>query len=180
MASDSDNLLRELTMPLFPEVEDITFQHISIGSSDDYYAQMQLSTYIGAREGDLFLMTSDQFRIFAEQGLFMPLDEYISSGIIDVTNIDTSALTFTLDGEYTTSGESVSGIYGVSAAGLYGLMDLGIDNRRLDFGITAYSGNPDDIARMINWFITEYTQPKPDWLIETDNITAPDEVLPSY
>lgn len=180
LVMDTDYNLREQTVPLFPEMEEIAFQHISIGSADDYYAQMQLSTYIGAREGDLFLMPRDRFREFADQGLFIPLDDYISSGIIDIEGMAGSRQILTLGAEATPLGESVTGVYGISAEELYGMLDLGFDNRNFVFGITAYSTNPEDAARMISWFVGEYKAPKPDWLIEAETLTTPDEVLPSY
>ena len=42
-------------------------------SSDDYYSQMQLTTYIAAGEGDIYFLPSGDFKSFAANGAFLPV-----------------------------------------------------------------------------------------------------------
>ena len=42
---------------------------------DEMYGEMQLSTYIAAGEGDLYVLAKDQFQSYAANGAFLPLEE---------------------------------------------------------------------------------------------------------
>jgi len=42
---------------------------------DDTYGPMQLMTYFAAGEGDVYLLTRENFLNYAEQGMFLPLEE---------------------------------------------------------------------------------------------------------
>ena len=40
---------------------------------DEMYGEMQLSTYIAAAEGDLYILSKDQFQSYAANGAFYPV-----------------------------------------------------------------------------------------------------------
>lgn len=181
--SEATERLAELAAPAFPDMEALNFMTIAMGAMDDYYANMQLTTYIGAQEGDLYLMPWDRFQTFARSGLFVPLDEWIEDGSLNLQGIDPGGGRLAVtDEDEDTSGELH--IYGVPAETLYGLFDQGVDNRGLWIGVTAYSGNLPNAVKMAGWFISEFKTEKPQWLIDYEALQpdpVPDgETLPSY
>lgn len=42
---------------------------------DEMYGSMQLSTYIGAGEGNIYILNKDEFQAYAAAGAFIPLDQ---------------------------------------------------------------------------------------------------------
>lgn len=141
----------------YPEVEDSSVASIVYTADDNYYGSMQLTTYVGAGEGDLILLPRERFEMFAKGGTFFPLDEVIESGALDLRGIDISATTLTTD-------EGETGIYGVPLTSLYGLMEYSVDNRDLVVGVLAYSPNFDRAVDWIDWLIETMQAPKPEWL----------------
>lgn len=176
---DTLELFTEMTTPVFEDMEELNFFSIGMNTDDDYYATLQLTTYVGAQEGDIYIMSRDRFRSFAYSGLFLPLDEAFDTGAIDLRGIDAS-------GTYLTTEEGMSGLYAVPAKSLYGLMEYGIDNRDLYIGVVAYSKNIDNAYKMVDWFIEAMQTERPEWLDaleerESQASPAPtDDVLPSY
>lgn len=141
------------------DTEEVQFYAIEISaSSESYEAELKFSTYIGAQEGDVFLMPTYKFYNFShgEDGLFVPLDEYIASGIIDVTGID-------LETGKDTGADGEEHVFGIPLDSLYGLLDYNIDPAQMFLCIPAYSLNQDNAARAINTLIEQLRAPKPDW-----------------
>lgn len=177
-ATDTEQSLAELAAPAFPDMESVEFRPIVMETQDDYYATLQLSTYIGAQEGDVYLMDPERFKLYAEAGLFIPLDDLFGDGLFG----DARQGVYTYDDDT----QKVTAAYGVSMEKLYGLLDIGIDNRNMWMGVTAYSKNQDNAIKMMQWFVSTFMKEKPDWLIESeanmgnDLNGAEEEVLPSY
>jgi len=183
MAGDAIDRLDQMASPAFPDLEAINFLHIAMNDMDDYYANIQLSTYIGAREGDVYLMPGERFRAYASGGLFAPLGDAIADGTIRLGEIDAQSGMMELTDDET--GERLpAAIYGIPASRLYGLLELGIDNRDLWIGVTMYSQNIPNALKMVDWLIDSFTEEKPDWLTELEaaqpGVREADDPLPSY
>ena len=56
----------------FPEMEEM---NVLLLATDSIYGPMQLSTYVAAAEGDLYLLPRDEFISFASSGAWVPLEE---------------------------------------------------------------------------------------------------------
>lgn len=152
----------EQILALFPELEDANCIAVNY-SDDDMYGDMQLSTYLGAGEGDIYILPRERFGAFASGGAFVPLDGAIDEGKIQPRGIDTARGIAT----YTDTGERA--LYGIPAAELYGLMETaGVDNSDLIIGVTAYSPNTENAIRFVDWMIETMLKPKPDWLVERE------------
>lgn len=169
----------QMAAPDFEDMEEINFFSIGMNTEDDYYANIQLSTYVGAQEGDIYIMTKDRFRSYAYGGAFLPLDEAFADGSIDLRGIDASGTTLTTE-------EGVTGMFAVPASSLYGFMNYGIDNRDLYIGVVAYSQNVPNAYKMVDWLIATMQAERPDWLDELEareqvnSTSQPEDVLPSY
>jgi len=151
--------LRGQILSMFPEMEDAACISIIYTEEDSYYGNIQLSTYIGAGEGDVFLLARERFDALKGTGAFADLTGAIESGLLDLRGIDASrGAATTEDGE--------RGIFGIPAEPLYGFWDQGIDNRNLVICIMSYSANQETAIEFINWLIGETLAPKPEHLIE--------------
>lgn len=144
-------------LSLFPgdEIEDAEARSVAYTDESDYLGNMQLSTYIGAREGDIYLFHKDLFRSYAQQGAFASLDEYVASGALDVKDLDVSAGVAQDD-------EGQEALYGIPAEALYGLLPYGIDNTDLVVTVMNYSSNVDKAVRWIDWLIDTMEAPMPE------------------
>ncbi len=120
-------------------------------SSNDYYGDMQLSIYIMAQEGDIYLLRSSDFKKFASQGCFIDLAPYIDAGALDsVEGMDLSAGYVALvDEEGVVASDKI--LFGIPASSLKGLENaLKIDCRDLVIGVTAFSGNEENVITFLN------------------------------
>lgn len=177
LSSEFTDELKAQTLAQFPEVEDSTVMSITYTADDNYYGSMQLMTYTGAGEGDVYIMTRERFNVFAKQSLFEPLDEAIASGMIDLKGIDVSSTHMTTD-------EGVTGTMGVPIDALYGFMADGVDNRDMVIGVTGFSQNKEAAIRWVDWIIGEKMAPKPQWVEEweakNNPLTEGISDIPSY
>lgn len=151
MRADMEAALAEA----LPELEEINFYTINLGGQDDTAGQMQFTTYLAARQGDLYLIPRDKFVTFAkepaESNALAPLDGYLEDGTIDVQGMDIS------------KGERQGITRGIPAQELYGLLDYGIVPQSLYFIIPAFSGNQENAAELLNLFIEHFHTEKPEW-----------------
>lgn len=145
----------------YPEVEDSQVSTIVYTADDNYYGSIQLTTYLGAGEGDVIILPKERFDAFAVGEGFLALDDAIADGRLDVSGIDLSRGTVT-------SENGKTAVYGIPATTLYGMMgpDYGIDNRELVIAVLSYTKNGDTAIDWVNWFVQNMKAPKPDWLVE--------------
>ena len=71
---------------VMPEMELVTASIVTI--TDDYYGDMQLTVWISAAQGDVYLLTKDYFESFAASGAFMNLQPLVDSGELDAADLD--------------------------------------------------------------------------------------------
>ena len=150
--------LGQAVLDTLVDTEEVQFYSIGLTASGDYTTEMQFSTYLGAQEGDVFMCPTYKFYSLSrgEDGLFVALDDYIDSGVINVDGIDLEAgRDIGPDGE--------EHVFGIPMDSLYGLIDYNVDPAQLLLCIPVYSHNQDNAARAINTLIELLTAPKPDW-----------------
>lgn len=162
--ADATAMEENLTAPMMERIEgllEVTFTTIDLSQSSDYTVDMQLTTYMGAGQGDLFMTPRFRFGMYAggEFGVFMPLDDFVDSGVIDIAGIDTSEAMATDE-----AGERH--LYGIPMDGLYGLLAYGIDPSQMFMSIPSYSGNPTGAAQAIDYLMKTFSGEKPDWYDE--------------
>jgi hypothetical protein len=165
LGADVENLHAAVQEPLravFPDQEAFSFLHIGLGADMDPNAVMQFTTYVGAQQGDLFLLSMDLFRQYGrdvEGGLFLPLDDAIACGALSIEGIDIGPARFTPLG-------SEPGMYGIPAKTLFGLTDYAINNEHMVWAIPAYSGNVENAVKLISFLVKRFTTEKPEWYDE--------------
>lgn len=142
----------------FPDMELIE-PYVIMEGSEDYASQMQLSTYIMAGEGDVYLLEADRFKTYAAQGAMLPLDAYVADGTIDTQGLDLSAGYVTIE----ETGERV--LAGIPADSLFGLINqFGVDCRGRVLSIMVRSGNESNAVKFVDYLLKHMQEPAPDWL----------------
>ena len=122
-------------------------------STQDYYGSMQLTVYIMAQEGDIYMLSSSDFKSFASQGVFLDLQPAIDAGKLHVGDMDLSAgYVALIDDNGLPTGERQ--LFGIPAASLGGLAEgLGLDTRDLVISVTAFNGNEDNVIAFLDGLI---------------------------
>ena len=139
---------------------------LASGGEDDYYANVQLVTYLAAAEGDIYLLSSSDFKRIASQGAFVPLEPYRDQGLLDTGEVDISAGYVQLLEDDGQGGQRAGErrLFGIPAFTLYNLAsELRIDNRDKVFAIAGNSGNEEAAVRLLSALVARTTGPMPDF-----------------
>jgi len=139
------------------EVEEVNVMTILPAEAQDLYAGVQLVTYLSAREGDIYVLASEDFKRFAAQGAFMPLDgeevpldiqaEELKAGYI-------RAMELQEDG--TEKPAAQSRLYGIPLAGYPGAARmLGLSRSDVFLSVPYYCDNPESTLAFINALLKE-------------------------
>ena len=149
----ADAFMEDVWQRSVPDMETVNTILLTAGSTDDYYSNMQLSVYLMAGEGDLYALSTENFKRFAAQGVFIDLTPYVESGALNVEGIDLSSGYVTLlddDGNPT----ETKSLFGIPLYTLYGYMDgMGLDNRDLVIAVTTFSQNEENVIAFLNELI---------------------------
>ncbi len=149
---------------------------LSTSDNTDYYSQMQLSVYIAAGEGDIYILPAADFKSFAAGGAFIALDNLVADGTIDVTGIDTASGRVTIADEDT--GTSETHLYGIPLDSLYGFIDgMQLDNRSMVAAIMVNNRNDENVIPFFNALIQAGRGDAPEWLEENETDTAKTEAI---
>lgn len=135
-----------------PEMETVS-SVIMTGSTDDYYTNMQLSVYMMAGEGDIYMLSTHDFKTYAAQEVFLNLQPFIDSGAINVDGIDLSAgYVAVVNEDGLPVGEKQ--LFGIPAYTLDGLAaGMNLKNSDIILGVTAYNGNEENVIKFFNGLI---------------------------
>ncbi len=150
--------LYEARVQAFSDMELMEAYTVMAGT-DDPYAQMQLSTFIMAGEGDVYLLDAERFKSYASQGAMAPLENYLADGSLNVEGLDVSK------GYVTISDTGERHLLGIPTDNLYGLMNrFGIDCRGAVLCVMVRSGNEQNAVKFVDYLIQNMQEPAPDWL----------------
>ena len=139
-----DKLLKQLTPELFPEMEEVTF---TVVGADPNYGTMQLTVWMSAGQGDLYMLSADSFKSYAGNGAMIDLQPYVDDGTLHVEGID-------LTKGYVRNEETGQKVlYGIPASSLKGLEEYHVlpDNTYLSLLTTG--GNVDNTIKLMNWLL---------------------------
>ena len=146
-----DAWMEEIRVSEMPDMEEM---HSVLLSTDKTYGVMQLSTYIGAAEGDIYILPRNNFVSLATTGAWAPLEE--DAELLSI---------FTAKGINLQSGwrrESDSGeshLFGIPVSALPGLNEyLAVDNGFVCVLIS--NGNQDNVMRFLRILCQRMMQPQ--------------------
>ena len=160
---ESIALLAEEAHAAHPEIERISAQTIPFGvdAEIDFYSQQVLALRLGAHEGDIFILPRATFFGLVEQGMALPLDDYLASGALPESGDMPTGWVASVDDEY--AGQKMQ--YGIPLDEAYGLMLTEMyDNRNAVMMMPFYTQNPDGAISVMRWIIENRVQPKPEGL----------------
>ena len=153
-----DGIFEQMRVDLLPDMELIRSYLLVPGGSDDVAAIQQLSTYIAAGEGDIYLLRSEDFKRYASQGAFIDLSGAIEQGLLHTGDIDLSSGYVAIQ-EYDDKTDSMVAVsqrrlYGIPLSQLTGFMDeFGIYSDGLYMSMTVYNGNDENVVRFMDELI---------------------------
>ena len=134
-----------------PEME--TVSTVFMLSSADEYAKTQLYVYIFAREGDIYLLSTADFKSYAAQGAFLDLTPFIESGKLNVEGLDLAGgrLAITDENGLPVEGKKQYGIPAYALSGFAG--NLGVNTGDMVLSVTVYNGNEENVIKFLNALI---------------------------
>ena len=170
-ATASDELLQAFLKPIWeqatPDMELVEAVSLLPGSTDDYYANINLTVRFAAAEGDIYFLPQDQFKNYALGGAFVPLDQYVEEGRINIDGLDVNSARLTILNEQT--GEASTQLLGIPTDMLYGYMDgMQFDNRNAVMAIAINNGNEENVVTFFDALIQAGRGEKPEWLKEAE------------
>ena len=123
-------------------------------SGEDYYATMQLSVYIAAAEGDIYILPESEFKTYAAQGAFLPLDEYAQSGALGVEKLTLSR------GQVTLEDTGERALFGIPLGECAALpRTLGVSGDGLVLAVTYYNGNTENVLKVAARMLADFQAP---------------------
>jgi hypothetical protein len=158
----ADAFLTQAWQSAVPDME-LVDSVIMTSSGDDYYGTMQLSVYIMAGEGDVYILPAQDFKNFAAQGAFLPLEDLVASGTIITDGMDLSAGYVAVQEDEAET--STQHLYGIPMDSLYGFMDgMQLDNRGMFLCIMVAGGNDQNTIPFVSALIAQGRGEKPSWV----------------
>ena len=141
--SDSESLnayMEKVRSEKMPDMQSMTSLTMF---PNDAYGPMQLMTYMSAQEGDVFLLTRDEFLSYASSGAFLPLeDDEELMGIFNEAGIDLRR------GWRTLADSDETHLYGIPADMLPGLNALCYADSGF-LTVTVYNGNQENVMKFL-------------------------------
>ncbi|MBQ8136526.1 MAG: hypothetical protein IJ174_03750, partial [Clostridia bacterium] len=134
---------------------------------------MQMTTWIMAGEGDIYILPASDYKTYASSGAFIDLQPYIDDGSIQVSDLNLDAAKVQVSSGWDENGNTVYEdelrLFGIPIEELYGYMEgMSLDNRGMVMAITVANGNTDNVIPFFNALIEAGRGDKPAWLLETE------------
>lgn len=131
--------------------EDGNQNQIAIDPQLDLAGQQKLMVMIGSQSGDIYMFESDRYKLYAEQGAFMALDEYeeyIKELIGDEYADKLEEL------KVKSEDDDEPHLYGIPADSIKVFEDTGYNTEDKVLCIMAYSKKPEKAWNVAKWLLT--------------------------
>ncbi|MBR1585031.1 MAG: hypothetical protein IJ662_05775 [Clostridia bacterium] len=171
-ATTSNEMIDAFLKPIWEEtVPDMeVVQGLSLVSADDYTTTMQLTTYVFAGEGDIYFVTDQYFKSLASSGAFLPLEDMVADGTLQLEGIDLQKGYLTVVEEYDDQDQPLSTsqhLYGIPLDSFYGFMNgMMLDNRGMYAAILVNNQNDDHVIPFFNALLQAGRGEKENWITE--------------
>lgn len=139
-----DQLLADITPEIFPDMEEVTFTVVGV---DQNYGAMQLTVWMSAGQGDLYMLGKDSFRSHASSGAMINLQPYVDDGTLHVEGIDLSA------GYVRNEETGKLELYGIPADSLTGLQAYDMKPEGTCMSLLITGGNEENAIKLMNWLL---------------------------
>lgn len=159
-AEQMDLYLKPVWDKYVPDMEIVQSVMVLPSNQDNYMTDVQLTTYLAARQGDIYILSGKDFKKFASQGAFLPMEDLVTDGTLNVNGMDLSAGYVTYRENREVNGEEVvvteSHLYGIPAASLNNMANaLEMDTSNLFISVTHANNNDANVFAFLDGLIQE-------------------------
>ena len=166
-----DAFLEPIWKETVPEMELVSSALIS--AANDYTSTMQMTVWIAAGDGDIFILPSADFKNYASNGAFAPLQKYVDDGTLQVDGVDLSAGRVAVATGQDENGNAVYDealqLFGIPLYTYYGYMDgMSLDNRDMVMCVLANNRNDANVFPFMNALLQAGVGEPPSWLTESE------------
>ena len=148
----SENILED-----FPDLWEVNINNIALDMDDpqmDYMSRQKLMVMLASQTGDLYAFEKEEFTKIVEQGVFIPLDEFIEDNRVLIGNdrlekAEKIATEFDNEPRY----------YGIPMDGLELFKETGYDVSDKVIGMTIFSDNSSMAVEVLKWILNNGDKP---------------------
>ena len=146
MASDAlQELANQIHREVMPEMEEVT---ATVVTFDDMYGDMQLTVWVSAGQGDVYLVDRKRFLSMAGNAAAMNLQPLVDSGALHVEGLD-------LTGGMAQDGEGgQKELLGIPADSLTGLEAYGLTVKDKVLCVLVNNGNDSYSVKFLDYLVT--------------------------
>lgn len=132
----------------FPELKEINFFNIMLGRDPhtEHAGQQKLMVMLASQTGDIYIFDKERFEIYARQGAFHPLNDYIDDFRHLFTEAELEEFTFTVDDA---NGEPM--LYGLPMDSITIMDETGLIASEAAIGVMSYSKNQERALEVLQW-----------------------------
>ncbi len=157
-AQDIDAFLSPVWQAAVPDMELVRAVTLMPSGGGNYMSDMQLVTYLAAHEGDLYMLSAADFKKFAAQGAFLPLEAMVERGEIVADGLDlqpgwvASQQSDEVDGKIVYTAERH--LYGIPAKSLKRFeKELGMHVDGMYMAVTVTNGNDENVIPFLSYLV---------------------------
>ncbi|MFO7296631.1 MAG: hypothetical protein C0P72_011510 [Clostridia bacterium] len=160
-----DYMLEEKAKPIsqrmledFPELLEINFLNIPLGGNIDPEIEMagrqKLAAMMMVQEGDIYVLSRQEYETFAKQGAFMPLDEYIDDEMTKYISLE-ELEEYKLSVQDENFQDNQPHVYGIPLKGITLFDDTGYNVEDKVMSIMVHSKNKEKAVEVMKWIMTK-------------------------
>jgi len=155
---DAESYFYNIASTAVADNELITVAQLTGTTETNPYAAQQIVVYLGAREGDIYILTSGDFKRYAAQGAFLPLEEYVVTDRLNLNGLDAGTGYLSTTDE---QGNIGSHLYGLPLKNMPRLMEkTGLSEQEgLFLCVTVFNGNEENVLCFLNELLQDSMQP---------------------
>jgi len=145
MASDAlQGLADKIHKEIMPEMEEVT---ATIVTFDNAYGDMQLTVWVSAGQGDIYLLSKDRFKTMANNEATIDLQPLIDNGTLNADGLDLSK------GYVTAADTGKKVLMGIPADQLTGLDQYGLVTKDMVLCVLSNNGNDEYTLKFLNYLL---------------------------
>ena len=130
---------------VMPSMEEVT---ATIVSFDDTYGDMQLTVWVSAGQGDVYMLSAKRFASMAGNDATLDLQPFIDNGSLHPDGIDLA------NGFVTNSETGKRTLMGIPADSLTGLEQYGLTPKGMVLCVLANNGNDEYTVKFLDYLLT--------------------------
>lgn len=146
MASDAlQGLADKIHKEIMPEMEEVT---ATIVTFDDAYGDMQLTVWVSAGQGDVYLLSKDRFKTMANNDATLDLQPLVDDGTLQANGLDLTK------GYVTNTETGKKALMGIPADSLTGLEQYGLITKDMVLCVLSNNGNDTYTLKFLEYLLT--------------------------